>query len=223
VSLKSKYWLLAGLIAAVAGALMVALQHNRAWFVAKCWNNGNQLSECFCTFDALAELPDSYRRLAASWAHDDSTTYAANIGYLVVVEAQRIGSSQIKAIFEAKDREKTINAWTWRVGKAMGWAALQQAAPKVAAKIGPLAAVAPIAYDAGSEFLKARSVLDRRCGRSETIIVRIERAKEEAEKAAGMIMTGAADVVVETTSVTASATATAAERLWKWVKSLATD
>ena len=51
-------------------------------FVTKCFENNNRSDQCSCTYDALDELPEDYKKLATTWAlKDDKSIYleVANI------------------------------------------------------------------------------------------------------------------------------------------------
>lgn len=64
---------------AMASSAATAPLLDNAWqrlrFVQPCVQNGNSLSACWCTFNALPELPSFYRSVATSWARNDAATY----------------------------------------------------------------------------------------------------------------------------------------------------
>lgn len=219
MSRRTKILLFVGLLTCVASASLAGVHRERISFVGKCWGNSNQISECLCTFNALEELPDNYRRLAISWAHDTRTAYAANVMYLIAAEARRAAVSRIKNTWDTSDTKKTIQAWVWRVASVIGWVALREAAPTVAANLAPATAVLPVVYDAGAEFVRARSILDQHCQNGETFIVQVNKTREAAESAAAELASGTMDIVVEAGSSTVRTSTTAAQRLWGWLKS----
>ena len=78
--------LLAGFVCAAVTAAYACRE--RVTFVERCLRNGNQLTGCWCTFNALQELPENYRVLATSWAHDGGVTYASQLLTLAAWEVR---------------------------------------------------------------------------------------------------------------------------------------
>jgi hypothetical protein len=78
--------LLAGFVCAAVTAAYTCRE--RVTFVERCLRNGNQLTGCWCTFNALQELPENYRVLATSWAHDGGVTYASQLLTLAAWEVR---------------------------------------------------------------------------------------------------------------------------------------
>ncbi len=218
VSPRFRIFVVAGLAICVAGAALAAAAVNREriWFVGKCWGNGNPVSECSCTFSALGELPENYRGLAVSWAHDTGTAYAGAVMYLVAAEAPRV---TLGKKLNTNEPRKTVQAWVWNVVRAIGWAPLRKAAPAVAANLAPAAAVVPVAYDAGTEFTKARSALDRHCRGGSTFMTQVNETRDAAEKIAREFALGTMELATDTVAGTVRESGNAAARLWAWARS----
>jgi hypothetical protein len=214
---RTRILLLAGLIICVGSAALAAVHRDRLRFVGKCWGNGNQLSECTCTFNALQELPENYRSLAVSWAHDNRTAYAVNVMYLIVAEARRAGGNRIKGIWDTSDTKKTIQTWVSGVGKVLRWTASGTDVATVAWNLA--AEILPVAYDATAEFLNTQTILASHCGRSQSFIVQINNARVEAEKIASALAIGTLDVAVDAGYRTIHTATTAAQRLCGWLTS----
>ena len=51
------------------GLLFVVSQSDRRAFVAKCQENKKTYEDCVCTYSALEDMPESYRKVAHAWAH----------------------------------------------------------------------------------------------------------------------------------------------------------
>jgi hypothetical protein len=217
MSRATRILLLAGVIACLASGSFAAVHGEQIFFVGKCWRNGNPFSECRCTFNALKELPDNYRRLAVSWAHDNRTGFAVNVMYLIVAEARRVGGNRIKGIWDTSDPRKTIQAWVSGIGTVLRWAGSGIEVTTVAMNLA--AEALPVVYDASAEFVKTRSILAGHCGRDDTFIVQVNNAREEAEKIAAKTISGTIDVVTDVTSNTLAPTAGAVDQLWSWLKS----
>jgi hypothetical protein len=196
---------------------LAALHRDRLAFVGKCWHNGNPFAECSCTYSALAKLPENYRDLAMSWAHDNRATYAVNIMYLIVAEARRAAGNKAKAMWDIGDA-KTIQAWVSMVGAAVQWGGshgdVTTAATRLAVEHG-----LPIVYGASAEFLNARGTLDEHCGRGDTWIVQVNKARVEAEKIAASLSQGTIEVVKDSGSKAAVMSAGALLWVWSWLKS----
>jgi hypothetical protein len=211
------------LLLAAAACLGVAAagiaRREQVAFAARCWANGNRLPACVCTYNALAELPANYRALAVSWAHDSGTAYAAGVMQLAITETWRVGSARIARMGSAAEREQGIRSWVWRTGEAIGWTALQQAAPAVAAYAAPVAAALPFVDDALGEFANAQEVLDRHCGTGKTFLVRIYETRKAAAEKLEALATQTTGVALETGRATAEAGANLAARMWHWTKS----
>jgi hypothetical protein len=210
------------LLVAAACILVLVLgivRRDQVVFAAKCWSNGNRLPACVCTYNALPELPTNYRGLAASWAHDAGSAYAAGVMQLVAAETWRVSSAKIARLVNIGDRRQAIRAWVWRIADATGWAALQQAAPAVASYLAPVAAVLPLVDDAIGEFSRAQEVLGRHCGTGKTFLVQVyetrKAAAEKLEALAALTMETAKDAGV----ATAETSANMAVRLWGWARS----
>jgi hypothetical protein len=153
-----------------------------------------------------------------SWAHDSSTAYATSVMRLIVAEAVRVGANRIKDIWDTPDREKQIKALVGAIVKIKSWASAGVDPTSVAVKVAATEGL-PIAYDGGTEFVKTRAILARRCGRTHTLIVQIDEARKESERIAGQITAGTTEIVTEAASTTVRASADAALWLWNWLKS----
>jgi hypothetical protein len=207
----------AGCIPAVA---LAAAQRERIAFTAKCWSNGNGLPSCVCTYNALVDLPANYRSLAMSWAHDSGTAYATGVMQLIAAETWRVGSVRFERLANFRDREEAIRTWVWRTADAIGWAALKHAAPEVAGKLAPVAAVLPLVDDALGEFAKAQDVLGRHCGTGKTFLVRVYETRRVATEKLEALTAATVEATKGAGIATAETTAGLSARLWGWAKSL---
>lgn len=211
------------LLLVVAGcipvAALAAAQRERIAFTAKCWANGNGLPACVCTYNALSELPANYSTLAVSWAHDSGTAYAAGVMQLIAAETWRVGSARFERLATFRDREEAIRTWVWRTADAIGWAALKHAAPEVAGKLAPVAAVLPLVDDALGEFANAQEVLGRHCGTGKTFLVRVYETRRAAAEKLEALTAATVEATRGTGIAAAETTAGLAARLWGWVSS----
>jgi hypothetical protein len=198
----------------VAIAALAVVRREKIAFTAKCWSNGNGLSACACVYEALSELPLNYRNLAASWAHDSGTAYAAGVMRLVAAESWRVASAQIERLAAIADRREAIRAWVWKTADVVGWMALREAAPTVAAGLAPVAAALPVVDDALGEIARASAVMDRHCGTGRTFLVQVYETRKAAEEKLAAL----AALTLEAASAAGQATATssAATTAWTW-------
>ena len=205
----------------VVAALALARREQIA-FTAKCWGNGNQLPVCACVYNALAELPGNYRALAVSWAHDSGTAYAAGVMQLVAAEAWRVVAARIEHVPSIGDKRDAIRSWVWRTADAMGWIALREAAPSVAAYLSSAATMLPVIDDAFAEFARAQAVVGRHCGRERTYLVRVYEARTAAGAKLEALTAVALDVAADAAQAgkaSAERGATTTVRVWTWVRS----
>ena len=206
----------------VAVAALAAVRREQIVFTAKCWGNGNALPVCACVYNAMAELPANYRSLAVSWAHDSGTAYAAGVMTLVAAETWRVASARLERLVNIADRKEAIRAWVWKTADTIGWMALREAAPTVAASLAPVAAALPIVDDALGELAKAQAVVGRHCGTGKAFLVQVyETRAAAAEKldALTALTIEAATTVATVGQVTAATGVTATARAWGWVRS----
>jgi hypothetical protein len=217
MSRRAAILILTALFVCGTSAAVAAAHLERISFVGKCWANGNQLTECACTFDALGELPKNYRALAISWAHDTRTAYATTVMRVILAEFLRAGTTRIKDIWAAPDREKRIGAWVSAIATVLGWSSSGTDALSVAATLA--AEAGPIMYDVGADLLSARSTLDRHCARGESFVVRINKMRLVAEKVASELGTDTVDAAIRAGTPTVDVTMSAAQRFWLWLKS----
>jgi hypothetical protein len=211
----------AALIVVLSG--LALLRREQIAFAARCWGNGNALPSCVCVYNALDELPGNYRALAVSWAHDSGTAYAAGVMRLIAAEAWRVSAARIERLVSIGDRKEAISTWVWKTADAVGWMALKQAAPTVAAGLAPVVAALPIIDDAAGEYNKAEAAIARHCWAPKTFVGRIYdtrlAAAERLEALTTVTLEVAKDAAKSTGKATAETGATTTVRVWTWVRS----
>jgi hypothetical protein len=202
---------------------LAALRREQITFTARCWGNGNALPACACVYHALDDLPDNYRALAVSWAHEKGTAFAAGVMRLVVAETWRVTSARLEGLVSIGDRKQAIETWIWKTADAIGWMALKEVAPTVASGLAPVIASLPFVDDVVGELAKADIAIGRHCATRPTFLTRIYQTREaaadrlealtsvtlEAAKATG------GTVGRSTTTTTVAMTV----RVWTWVRS----
>jgi hypothetical protein len=208
VLLRARVMIVVGVLAITAGTWW--LQHDRVTFVTKCWNNGNGLGSCNCTFNALEELPPNYQKLAKSWAHDSSTAFAGSVMLLVAKEMERIIAPLIKG-----NREKAVSGWIATISKVLGWGALGAAAPK----IGTAIAAGVVIVDATNEATSAQQVMRSHCGSGWSFMVRVDETRKAAVELAGTLSSQVIDTAADAGVGAVESTGNAASRAWNWTKS----
>ena len=193
----------------------------RVTFVERCLRNGNQLAGCWCTFNALPELPANYRTLATSWAHDGGVTYASQLLTLAVWEVLAATTARTQLNVWKRGKAETARVWLTGAAAKMSWKAARTAAPIAATKLGPWIVAAPIVYDVGSQLLKARSVMGRHCGGAiDTFVMRVEEARVELERIAQQASTSTLETILEGARKMPSAVMMAGGWTWKHVRSM---
>jgi hypothetical protein len=207
----------------LVAAGLAAVRREQVAFAARCWNNGNLLPSCVCVYNALDDLPGNYRNLAVSWAHDSGTAFAAGVMRLVAAETWRVTAARLERLVSIGDRQDAIRTWIWKTADTIGWVALKQVAPTVAAGLAPLVAVLPIVDDAAGEFAKADKAIGRHCWSRPTFLARIydtrtaAAARLEALTAVALeVAKGAAQTAGKASAETG---ATTTVRVWTWVRS----
>jgi hypothetical protein len=212
---------IAALSVVVAGLAVVRREHIA--FTARCWGNGNALRACACVYNALGELPGNYRDLAVSWAHDRGTAFAAGVMKLVAAETWRVTSARLERLVSIGDRKEAIQTWIWKTADTVGWMALKEVAPTVAAGLAPLVATLPYLDDAVGELAKADTAIGRHCWRQPSFLTRIYQTREAAaDKLEALtavtieVAKAAGDAAGRTTTETGVITTV---RVWTWVRS----
>jgi hypothetical protein len=193
----------------------------RVAFVERCLRNGNQLAGCWCTFNALPDLPANYRTLATSWAHDGGVTYASQLLTLAASEVLTATTARTQLNVWRTGKAETARAWLTGAASKMGWRAARTAAPIAAAKLGPWIVAAPIVYDVGSQLLKARSVMGRHCGGTvDTFVMRVEAARLELEQIAQQASTSTLEAILEGARKMPSVVVAGGGWTWKQIRSM---
>ena len=216
-----------GLIAAAAVMVLLsglaAMRRDQIGFAARCWGNGNALPACVCVHSALDDLPANYRALAVSWAHDSGTAYATGVMRLVAAETWRVASARLERLVGIGDRKEAIATWIWKTADAIGWAALKEVAPTVAAGLAPLVATLPLVDDAVAELARADKAIGRHCWTHPSFLTRIYETREAAADKLEALTTvtleaakAASNAAGKTTTETTVATTV---RVWTWVRS----
>jgi hypothetical protein len=209
------------LIILIAG--MAVLRREQIAFTARCWSNGNALPACTCVYSALGDLPGNYRALAVSWAHERGTAFAAGVMKLVAAETWRVASARLEHLVSIGDRREAIATWIWKTADAIGWMALKEVAPTVAAGLAPVVSALPLVDDAVGELTKADRAIGRHCWTQPTFLTRIYATREaaadklEALTVATLEATKAAGKAVGRSTTEASVSTTV--RVWTWVRS----
>jgi hypothetical protein len=215
--------LLAVAALAVVIAGLAVIRREQIAFTARCWGNGNALPACACVYNALGELPGNYRDLAVSWAHDRGTAFAAGVMKLVAAETWRVTSVRLERLVSIRDRKEAIQTWIWKTADTVGWMALKEVAPTVAAGLAPLVATLPYLDDAVGELAKADTTIGRHCWRQPSFLTRIYQTREaaadklEALTAATMEVAKAAGGAAGKTTTETGVITTV--RVWTWVRS----
>jgi hypothetical protein len=211
--------LLAGLVCVAATAAYACRE--RVTFVERCLRNGNQLPGCWCTFNALPDLPASYRTLATSWAHDGGVTYASQLLTLAAWEVLTATTARTQLNVWRTGKAETARVWLTGAAAKMGWKAARTAAPIAAAKLGPWIVAAPIIYDVGSQLLKARSVMGRHCGGTvDTFVMRVEQARLELERIAQQASTSTLEAILEGARKMPGVVVAGGGWTWKQIRSM---
>jgi hypothetical protein len=176
-----------------------------------------------CVYNALDELPGNYRDLASSWAHDSGTAFAAGVMRLVAAETWRVSAARVERLVSIGDRKEAIRTWIWKTADAMGWMALKEVAPTVAAGLAPLVAVLPIVDDAAAELARADKAIGRHCWSRPTFLARIYDTRVAAaarlEALTTAVLAVASDAAQAAGKASAETGATTTVRVWAWVKS----
>jgi hypothetical protein len=226
IRLRRPSWRTALVAVAAVGILLAglaAMRREQIAFTSRCWGNGNALSACVCVYNALNELPSNYRSLAVSWAHDAGTDFAAGVMRLVAAETWRVTSARIERLVSVGDRKEAIRTWIWNTADTIGWMALKQAAPAVAAGLAPIVAALPIVDDAAGEYNKAEAVIARHCWAPKTFVARIYdtrlAAADMLEALTAATIEVATDAAKAAGKATAETGATTTVRVWRWVRS----
>lgn len=201
----------------VAGLAVV--RREQIAFSARCWGNANALPTCVCVYNALDDLPRNYRDLAVAWAHDSGTAYAAGVMRLVAAETWRVSAARIERLVSIGDRKEAITAWVWKTADAIGWMALEQAAPTVAAGLAPIVAALPIVDDAVGELTKANEVITRHCWTRKTFLERFKEIRQAAADKLEALTAVTLEVAMAAGKTTAETGATTTVRVWSWVRS----
>jgi hypothetical protein len=215
------------LLAVAATGLLVgglaAARREQIAFAARCWGNGNALHACVCVYNALDDLPGNYRALAVSWAHDSGTAYAAGVMRLVAAETWRVSAARIERLVSIGDRKEAISTWVWKTADALGWMALKEAAPTVAAGLAPIVAALPIIDDAAGEYNRAEATIARHCWAPKTFVGKIYdtrlAAAEKLEALTAVTLAVAKDAAKAASKATSETSATTTVRVWTWVRS----
>ena len=210
------------LLAAAAFILVAGLavvRREQIAFSARCWGNGNALPACVCVYTALDDLPGNYRDLAVAWAHDSGIAYAAGVMRLVAAETWRVSAARIERLVSIGDRKEAITAWIWKTADAIGWMALKQAAPTVAAGLAPIVAALPIVDDAVAELTKANEVIRQHCRTRKTFLDRFKETRQAAADKLEALTAVTLEVAKATGKTTAETGATTTVRVWSWVRS----
>ena len=203
----------------LVAAGLAAVRREQIAFSATCWSNGNSLRACVCVYNALDDLPGNYRDLAVSWAHDSGTAFAAGVMRLVAAETWRVSAARIERLVSIGDRKEAIRTWIWKTADAIGWMALKQVAPTVAAGLAPLVAVLPIVDDAVGELTKADKAIGRHCWSRPTFLARIYDTRTAAAAKLEALTAVALEVATAAGQTTAETGATTTVRVWSWVRS----
>jgi hypothetical protein len=194
---------------------------DRGEFLARCVGNNNAVSACWCTFNALPELPDQYRVVAVSWAHDSSITYAGSVMTLAVSEVASAWRTQLRPLPDWSSKRKATHSLIWSAATAMGWTAAQQAAPVVAAKVAPWLIMAPATYHVGSRFTRARAAMGRHCGGVvDTFMVRVENARLQLERSSAQVSAAARGTTIDLIEAAATTAVTTGTSVWRGLLSL---
>jgi hypothetical protein len=214
------------LLVAAAGIIVAGLsflRREQIAFAAKCWGNGNSLPACVCVYRALDDLPDNYRDLAVSWAHESGTSFAAGVMRLVAAETWRVTAARLDRLVTIGDRKEAIKTWVWRTADTIGWMALKQAAPTVAAGLAPIVAALPIIDDAAGEYNKAEKAIGRHCWTRKTFLGRIYDTRLAAADKLEALTTATLEVAADAAKAAGKATsetgATTTVRVFTWVRS----
>lgn len=204
---------LMGLVAAavVSGAVL----RERAVFMSRCVTNGNAFTSCWCTFEALPDLPEDYRAVAVSWAHDSHMVYAGNVTMLAAREFMSVWRAQLRSLSNYRSKREAARSYVRSGAVAMGWAAATTAAPAVAAKLTPWLVIAPATYKFGSNVTRARAAMGRHCGGVDTFFVRLDDARSKFERASRELAAASGTVVLNTIEATAETAATASISMWR--------
>ena len=211
--------LLAGFVCAAVTAAYACRE--RVTFVERCLRNGNQLTGCWCTFNALPELPANYRTLATSWAHDGGVSYASQLLTLAAWEVLAATATRTQLNVWKTGKAETARLWLTGAASKMGWRAARTAAPIAASKLGPWIVAAPIVYDVGSQLLKARSVMGRHCGGTiDTFVMRVEEARLELERIAQQASTSTLEAILEGARKMPSVVVAGGGWTWKQIRSM---
>jgi cytochrome c len=91
----------------------------------------------------------------------------------------------------------------------------------VAAKVTPWLVTAPIVYQVGSNFARARAVMGPRCGgRFDTFMVRVDQTRQQLEQTSTRVSEASLDAMVDAVDFVSDTVVTASGRAWRRLQRL---